>query len=82
MLPVQIHLRHFNLVNLIHLSIVAVFFSSPTPTPPYYELPENEKGYTLFIDGSYHFVGIHRKWKGDVWSPTWRVTEDIEGQGG
>lgn len=30
MLPVQIHLRHFHLGSLIHLFIVAMFFSSLT----------------------------------------------------
>ena len=30
MLPVQIHLNHFNLGSLIHLVVVVVFFSGPT----------------------------------------------------
>jgi len=30
MLPVQIHLSHFNLSSLIHLVVVLMFFSGPT----------------------------------------------------
>ncbi|PKU29803.1 hypothetical protein llap_19895 [Limosa lapponica baueri] len=37
--------------------------------PPYNELPENEKRYALFTDGSCRIVGKHRKWKAAVWSP-------------
>ncbi|GAB0202604.1 hypothetical protein GRJ2_002726000 [Grus japonensis] len=49
--------------------------------PPYNKLPENEKQYTLFTDGSCHIVGKHRRWKAAVWSPTRQVTEAAEGEG-
>ncbi|GAB0177952.1 hypothetical protein GRJ2_000260500 [Grus japonensis] len=48
--------------------------------PPYNKLPENEKQYALFTDGSCHIVGKHRRWKAAVWSPTRRVAEAAEGQ--
>jgi len=50
--------------------------------PPYNELPENEKQYALFTDGSCHLVGKHCKWKAAVRSPTKQITEVGEGQGG
>ena len=31
MLPIQIHLSHFNLSNLIYLVVVLMFFSGPNP---------------------------------------------------
>lgn len=31
MLPVQVHPRHFNCKSSIHLSMVVMFYSSPTP---------------------------------------------------
>ncbi|KAJ7413930.1 hypothetical protein BTVI_41940 [Pitangus sulphuratus] len=34
--------------------------------PPYNKLPENERGYSLFRDGSYHVVGNHQRWKAAV----------------
>lgn len=44
---------------------------------PYHnQLPENEKQYLLFNDGSCCIVGIHRKWKAAVWR--W-AAEAIEG---
>ncbi|GAB0206633.1 hypothetical protein GRJ2_003128900 [Grus japonensis] len=49
--------------------------------PPYNKLPENEKPYALFTDGSCCIVGKHRRWKAAVWSPTRRVAEAAEGQG-
>ena len=49
--------------------------------PPYIELPENEKKYALFTDGSFHIVGKHRRWKAAVWSPTRQVAEATEGKG-
>ncbi|GAB0207774.1 hypothetical protein GRJ2_003243100 [Grus japonensis] len=49
--------------------------------PPYNKLPENEKPYALFTDGSCRIVGKHRRWKVAVWSPTQRVAEAAEGQG-
>ncbi|PKU29557.1 hypothetical protein llap_20139 [Limosa lapponica baueri] len=49
--------------------------------PPYNELPENEKRYALFTDGSCRMVGKHRKRKAAVWSPARRVAEVTEGQG-
>ncbi|KAK4825458.1 LOW QUALITY PROTEIN: hypothetical protein QYF61_027613 [Mycteria americana] len=39
--------------------------------PSYHKLPENEKQYTLFTDGSRHLVGKHRRWKATVWSLLW-----------
>ncbi|GAB0204742.1 hypothetical protein GRJ2_002939800 [Grus japonensis] len=47
---------------------------------PYNKLPENEKQYALFTDGSCRIVGKHRRWKTAVWSPT-QVAEAAEGQG-
>ncbi|GAB0210111.1 hypothetical protein GRJ2_003476900 [Grus japonensis] len=49
--------------------------------PPYNKLPENEKQYALFTDGSCRIVGKHRRWKAAVWSPTQRVAEAAEGEG-
>ncbi|GAB0209796.1 hypothetical protein GRJ2_003445300 [Grus japonensis] len=47
--------------------------------PPYNKLPENEKQYALFTDGSCCIVGnIEGRWKAAVWSPTWRVAEAAE----
>uniref|UniRef100_A0A8B9VB55 ribonuclease H n=1 Tax=Anas zonorhyncha TaxID=75864 RepID=A0A8B9VB55_9AVES len=37
--------------------------------PLHNQLPENEKKYSLFTDGSCHIVGKHRRWKAAVWSP-------------
>ena len=49
--------------------------------PPYNKLPEYEKKYALFMDGSCRIVGKHRRWKAAVWSPTRQVTEATEGKG-
>uniref|UniRef100_A0A8C0ENN5 ribonuclease H n=1 Tax=Bubo bubo TaxID=30461 RepID=A0A8C0ENN5_BUBBB len=49
--------------------------------PPYNELPEEEKRYALFTDGSCRIVGKHRRWKAAVWHPTRETTEAVEGQG-
>ncbi|GAB0209720.1 hypothetical protein GRJ2_003437700 [Grus japonensis] len=49
--------------------------------PPYNELPEDERRYALFTDGSCRVVGNHRKWKAAVWSPTRQVIEATEGEG-
>jgi len=49
--------------------------------PPYNELPENEKKYALFTDGSCRIVGKHRRWKAAVWSPVRQVAEATEGKG-
>ncbi|RMC20895.1 hypothetical protein DUI87_01748 [Hirundo rustica rustica] len=38
--------------------------------PPYNELPETERQYALFTDGSCRIVGPNQKWKAAVWSPT------------
>ncbi|KAJ7413657.1 myelin protein zero like 1 [Willisornis vidua] len=48
--------------------------------PPYNQLPEEEKRYAFFTDGSCRIVGTSRKWKAAVWSPTCRVAEATEGQ--
>ncbi|XP_029815793.1 uncharacterized protein LOC115307487 [Manacus vitellinus] len=50
--------------------------------PPYDKLPADERRYVLFTDGSCRIVGTNRKWKAAVWSPTRRVAEATEGQGG
>ncbi|RMB93708.1 hypothetical protein DUI87_29938 [Hirundo rustica rustica] len=50
--------------------------------PPYNELPETERQYVLFTDGSCRIVSANRKWKAAVWSPTRRVAQATEGQGG
>ncbi|KAK4815664.1 hypothetical protein QYF61_005410 [Mycteria americana] len=49
--------------------------------PLYNKLPENEKQYALFTDGSCHIVGKHRSWKAAVWSPIRQVIETAEGEG-
>ncbi|KAK4815868.1 hypothetical protein QYF61_009919 [Mycteria americana] len=49
--------------------------------PLYNELPENEKRYALFTDGSCQLVGKHQSWKADVWGPIRQVTEPAEGEG-
>ncbi|GAB0203256.1 hypothetical protein GRJ2_002791200 [Grus japonensis] len=49
--------------------------------PPSNELPEDERHYALFTDGSCRVVGNHRKWKAAVWSPTQQVIEATEGEG-
>ncbi|TRZ07686.1 hypothetical protein HGM15179_019418 [Zosterops borbonicus] len=50
--------------------------------PPYNELPETERRYALFTDGSCRIVGTNWKWKAAVWSPTREVAQATEGQGG
>ena len=49
--------------------------------PLYNTLPEDEKQYALFTDGSCRLVGKHRRWKAAVWSPTRQVAETAEGEG-
>ncbi|XP_071886669.1 uncharacterized protein [Anas platyrhynchos] len=49
--------------------------------PLYNQLPENEKKYALFTDGSCRIVGKHWRLKAAVWSPTRRVAEAAEGEG-
>ena len=49
--------------------------------PPYNELPENEKKYALFTDGSCRIVGKYRRWKAAVWSPTRQVAEATKDKG-
>ncbi|KAK4810487.1 hypothetical protein QYF61_004267 [Mycteria americana] len=49
--------------------------------PLYNKLPENEKQYALFADGSCRIVGKHRRWKAAVWSPIRQVVETAEGDG-
>ncbi|KAK4810570.1 hypothetical protein QYF61_004533 [Mycteria americana] len=49
--------------------------------PLYNQLPENEKQYALFTDGSCRIVGKHRRWKAAVWSPIRQVVETAEGDG-
>ncbi|RMC04682.1 hypothetical protein DUI87_17852 [Hirundo rustica rustica] len=50
--------------------------------PPYNQLPEKETRYALFTDGSCRIVGMNRKWKAAVWSPTRQVAQATEGEGG
>uniref|UniRef100_A0A8U7NWX1 ribonuclease H n=1 Tax=Corvus moneduloides TaxID=1196302 RepID=A0A8U7NWX1_CORMO len=50
--------------------------------PPYNQLPSEDTRYALFTDGSCRIVGMKRKWKAAVWSPTRRVAEATEGEGG
>ncbi|RMC01812.1 hypothetical protein DUI87_21620 [Hirundo rustica rustica] len=50
--------------------------------PPYNELLETERQYALLTDGSCRIVGTNWKWKAAVWSPTRRVAQATEGQGG
>ncbi|RMB96949.1 hypothetical protein DUI87_26528 [Hirundo rustica rustica] len=50
--------------------------------PPYNRLPAEETHYALFTDGSCRIVGMNRKWKAAVWSPTRQVAEATEGEGG
>ncbi|KAK4819554.1 hypothetical protein QYF61_007065 [Mycteria americana] len=49
--------------------------------PLHSKLPENEKQYALFTDGSCRIVGKHRRWKAAVWSPIRQVVETAEGEG-
>jgi len=48
--------------------------------PLYNQLPEDEKQYVLFTDGSCRIVGKQQRWKAAVWSPTQQVTETAEGE--
>ncbi|RMB93152.1 hypothetical protein DUI87_30474 [Hirundo rustica rustica] len=50
--------------------------------PPYNQLPAEETHYALFTDGSCRIVGMNRKWKAAMWSPTRQVAEATEGEGG
>ncbi|KAF4798243.1 hypothetical protein TURU_000769 [Turdus rufiventris] len=38
--------------------------------PPYKQLPAEETHYALFTNGSCCIVGMNRKWKAAIWSPT------------
>ncbi|RMC12505.1 hypothetical protein DUI87_10023 [Hirundo rustica rustica] len=49
--------------------------------PPYNQLPAEETCYALFTDGSCRIVGMNRKWKAAVWSPTRQVAQATEGEG-
>ncbi|RMC09724.1 hypothetical protein DUI87_13511 [Hirundo rustica rustica] len=50
--------------------------------PPYNQLPAEETRYGLFTDSSWRIVGMKRKWKAAVWSPTRQVAQATEGEGG
>ncbi|RMC21389.1 hypothetical protein DUI87_02252 [Hirundo rustica rustica] len=50
--------------------------------PPSNQLPAEETRYALFTDGSCRIVGMNRKWKAAVWSPTRQVAQATEGEGG
>ncbi|KAK4830358.1 hypothetical protein QYF61_010135 [Mycteria americana] len=47
--------------------------------PLYNKLPENEKPYALFTDGSCGLVGKHCRWKAALWNPIQQVLETTEG---
>ncbi|KAK4826892.1 hypothetical protein QYF61_012080 [Mycteria americana] len=49
--------------------------------PLHNKLPENEKQYVLFTDGSCHLVGKHQRWKAAAWSLKRQVAETAEGEG-
>ncbi|KAJ7406365.1 hypothetical protein BTVI_65707 [Pitangus sulphuratus] len=49
--------------------------------PAYNQLPEEDIRYALFTDGSCCIVGMKRKRKAAVWSPTQQVAETKEGEG-
>ncbi|RMC20272.1 hypothetical protein DUI87_01118 [Hirundo rustica rustica] len=48
--------------------------------PPYNQLPAEETRYALFTDGSCRIIGMKRKWKAAVWSPTRQVAQATEGE--
>ncbi|RMC19944.1 hypothetical protein DUI87_03512 [Hirundo rustica rustica] len=48
--------------------------------PPYNQLPAEETRYALFPDSSCRIVGMKRKWKASVWSPTRQVAQATEGE--
>ncbi|XP_066195642.1 ribonuclease H-like [Sylvia atricapilla] len=43
---------------------------------------QQKKHYALFTDGSCRIVGMNRRWKAAMWSPTRQVTQATEGEGG
>ncbi|TRZ13895.1 hypothetical protein HGM15179_013220 [Zosterops borbonicus] len=49
--------------------------------PPYNQLPAEETCYALFTDGSCRIVGMNRKWKAAVWSPTRQVAQATKRKG-
>ncbi|KAK4833080.1 hypothetical protein QYF61_027742 [Mycteria americana] len=49
--------------------------------PLYNKLPENEKQYAPFTDGSCHIIGKLRRWKAALWSPIRQVAEAAEEEG-
>ncbi|KAF4801727.1 hypothetical protein TURU_031954 [Turdus rufiventris] len=50
--------------------------------PPYNQLPADETRYVLFTDSSCCIIGMNRKWKAAVWSPTRQVAQAAEREGG
>ncbi|RMC05661.1 hypothetical protein DUI87_17746 [Hirundo rustica rustica] len=50
--------------------------------PPYNQLTAEQMHYALFTDGSCRIVGMNRKWKAAMWSPSRQVAEATEGEGG
>ncbi|XP_050842343.1 uncharacterized protein LOC103824792 isoform X1 [Serinus canaria] len=50
--------------------------------PPNNHLPAEETRYALFMDSSCCIVGMNRKWKAAIWSPTCQVAQATEGEGG
>ncbi|RMC14983.1 hypothetical protein DUI87_07162 [Hirundo rustica rustica] len=49
--------------------------------PPYNQPPAEETRYALFTDSSCLIVGMNRKWKAAIWSPTQQVAQATEGEG-
>ncbi|RMC19330.1 hypothetical protein DUI87_03938 [Hirundo rustica rustica] len=45
--------------------------------PAYNQLPAEETCYALFTEGSCSIVGMNRKWKAAVWSPTLHTKEKV-----
>lgn len=45
--------------------------------PPFNQLPDNDKHYALFTDGSCCGLGTHQKQKTAMWSPAKRVAEVV-----
>lgn len=70
-----------NYCELVETSVLPKEVTRAQESPLYNKLPENEKQYALFTDGSCHIVGKHQSWKVAMWSPTQRVVETAEGEG-
>ncbi|RMC19235.1 hypothetical protein DUI87_03841 [Hirundo rustica rustica] len=49
--------------------------------PPYIQLPAEETHYAFFTDGFCRIIGMNRRWKAAMWSPTQQVAQAAEGEG-